>query len=112
MTRHEASGTRSCSRPSRRGLGSRSGTTVDIGAPPRVDCIERQKAEGRRQNNPRRLFCLLPSDFCLPVVSSPAMWQYTPRVAVVRGLRTPFAKSGTVYARLTALDLGKLVVAE
>jgi acetyl-CoA acyltransferase len=40
------------------------------------------------------------------------MWQYTPRVAVVRGLRTPFAKSGTVYARLTALDLGKLVVAE
>jgi acetyl-CoA acyltransferase len=40
------------------------------------------------------------------------MWQYTPRVAVVRGLRTPFAKSGTVYARLTALDLGKLVVTE
>jgi acetyl-CoA acyltransferase len=40
------------------------------------------------------------------------MWQYTPRVAVVRGLRTPFAKSGTVYARLTALDLGRLVVAE
>lgn len=40
------------------------------------------------------------------------MWQYTPRVAVVRGLRTPFAKSGTHYARLSALDLGKLVVAE
>jgi len=39
------------------------------------------------------------------------MWQYTPRVAVVRGLRTPFAKSGTHYARLSALDLGKLVVA-
>ena len=39
-------------------------------------------------------------------------WQYTPRVAVVRGLRTPFAKSGTHYARLSALDLGKLVVAE
>jgi acetyl-CoA acyltransferase len=34
------------------------------------------------------------------------------RVAVVRGLRTPFAKSGTHYARLTALDLGKMVVAE
>src|SRR5579863_3928483 len=34
------------------------------------------------------------------------------RVAVVRGLRTPFAKSGTHYARLTALDLGKIVVAE
>lgn len=40
------------------------------------------------------------------------MWQYTPRVAVIQGLRTPFAKSGTVYARLSALDLGKLVVAE
>lgn len=39
-------------------------------------------------------------------------WQYTPRVAVVRGLRTPFARSGTHFARLTALDLGKLVVAE
>ena len=40
------------------------------------------------------------------------MWQYTPRVAVIRGLRTPFAKSGTHYAHLSALDLGKLVVAE
>lgn len=39
-------------------------------------------------------------------------WQYTPRVAVVRGIRTPFAKSGTHYARLSALDLGKIVVAE
>jgi acetyl-CoA acyltransferase len=39
-------------------------------------------------------------------------WQYTPRVAVVRGLRTPFARSGTHFARLTALDLGKIVVAE
>jgi acetyl-CoA acyltransferase len=39
-------------------------------------------------------------------------WQYTPRVAVVRGLRTPFAKSGTHYAHLSALDLGKMVVAE
>ena len=34
------------------------------------------------------------------------------RVAIVRGIRTPFAKSGTHYARLTALDLGKMVVAE
>src|SRR5512132_439580 len=34
------------------------------------------------------------------------------RVAVVRGVRTPFAKSGTLYARLTALDLGKLAVTE
>src|SRR5258706_1441869 len=40
------------------------------------------------------------------------MWQYTPRVAVVRGLRTPFAKSGTHYAHLSALDLGKIVVSE
>lgn len=39
-------------------------------------------------------------------------WQYTPRVAVVAGLRTPFAKSGTHYGHLSALDLGKLVVAE
>ncbi|MBV8518557.1 MAG: acetyl-CoA C-acyltransferase FadI [Acidobacteria bacterium] len=39
-------------------------------------------------------------------------WQYVPRVAVIRGLRTPFAKSGTHYAHLSALDLGKLVVAE
>jgi acetyl-CoA acyltransferase len=40
------------------------------------------------------------------------MAQSNPRVAVVRGLRTPFAKSGTVYARLSALDLGKMIVAE
>ena len=39
-------------------------------------------------------------------------WQYSPRVAVVRGIRTPFAKSGTHYARLSALDLGKLAVTE
>jgi len=39
-------------------------------------------------------------------------WQYSPRVAVVRGLRTPFAKSGTHYGHLSALELGKLVVAE
>lgn len=40
------------------------------------------------------------------------MWQYNPRAAVIRGLRTPFAKSGTVYGHLDALDLGKIVVAE
>lgn len=34
------------------------------------------------------------------------------RVAIVRGVRTPFAKSGTHYARLTALDLGKMAVTE
>lgn len=39
-------------------------------------------------------------------------WQYTPRVAIVAGLRTPFAKSGTHYGHLSALDLGKLVVTE
>lgn len=39
-------------------------------------------------------------------------WQYVPRVAVIRGVRTPFAKSGTHYARLSALDLGKLAVTE
>ena len=35
-----------------------------------------------------------------------------PRVAIIQGLRTPFAKSGTHYAHLTALDLGKIVVTE
>jgi acetyl-CoA acyltransferase len=35
-----------------------------------------------------------------------------PRVAVIRGLRTPFAKSGTHYSHLSALDLGKLAVTE
>ena len=34
------------------------------------------------------------------------------RVAIVAGLRTPFVKAGTVFRDLTALDLGKIVVAE
>ena len=34
------------------------------------------------------------------------------RVAVVRGLRTPFAKAGTSYASVDALELGKIVVSE
>jgi acetyl-CoA acyltransferase len=34
------------------------------------------------------------------------------RVAVVAGLRTPFAKQGTAYRNLSALDLGKMVVTE
>lgn len=34
------------------------------------------------------------------------------RVAIVAGLRTPFAKAGTALARLTAIDLGRHVVAE
>ena len=33
-----------------------------------------------------------------------AMPQPNQRVAIIRGVRTPFAKSGTLYARLTALD--------
>jgi acetyl-CoA acyltransferase len=35
-----------------------------------------------------------------------------PRVAIVAGLRTPFAKQGTAYKGLSALDLGCLVVRE
>lgn len=34
------------------------------------------------------------------------------RVAIVAGLRTPFAKQGTAYRDLSALDLGKIVVSE
>jgi len=34
------------------------------------------------------------------------------RVAIVAGLRTPFSKVGSAYRDLTALDLGKIVVAE
>ncbi|MAT98331.1 MAG: acetyl-CoA C-acyltransferase FadI [Anaerolineaceae bacterium] len=34
------------------------------------------------------------------------------RVAIVAGLRTPFAKQGTAFKDLTALDLGQLVCAE
>jgi acetyl-CoA acyltransferase len=34
------------------------------------------------------------------------------RVAIVAGVRTPFAKQGTAFKQLTALDLGKLAVAE
>lgn len=34
------------------------------------------------------------------------------RVAIVSGLRTPFAKQGSAYKDLSALELGKIVVAE
>ncbi|MEO6420551.1 MAG: acetyl-CoA C-acyltransferase, partial [Polyangiaceae bacterium] len=34
------------------------------------------------------------------------------RIAIVAGLRTPFAKSGTAYRDMSALDLGKTVVSE
>src|SRR5205814_2359238 len=36
----------------------------------------------------------------------------TERIAIVAGLRTPFAKQGTAYRDLSALDLGKIVVSE
>src|SRR5262245_8536502 len=34
------------------------------------------------------------------------------RVAIVRGLRTPFVKAGSAFASLTALDLGRILVQE
>jgi acetyl-CoA acyltransferase len=34
------------------------------------------------------------------------------RIAIVQGLRTPFARQGTAYKRLSALDLAKIVVSE
>ena len=34
------------------------------------------------------------------------------RVAIVKGLRTPFVKMGSAFASLTALDLGRIVVQE
>jgi acetyl-CoA acyltransferase len=40
------------------------------------------------------------------------MAQQSKRVAIVAGLRTPFAKQSTAYKKLSALDLGTAVVAE
>src|SRR5271163_5019531 len=34
------------------------------------------------------------------------------RIAIVLGLRTPFARQGTAFAHMSALDLGRLVVRE
>ena len=34
------------------------------------------------------------------------------RVAIVRGIRTPFTKAGTVFKSLSAIDLGKIAVTE
>ncbi len=34
------------------------------------------------------------------------------RAAIVKGLRTPFEKAGTLFGQLTALDLGRMVVQE
>ena len=44
-------------------------------------------------------------------VESP-MFKLKRRAAIVAGLRTPFAKQGTVYSRMTALELGQQVVTE
>src|SRR6476469_360151 len=52
------------------------------------------------------------SSLCYSPAPGDLMSQYGARVAVIRGVRTPFAKSGTLYARLTALDLGKMAVTE
>jgi acetyl-CoA acyltransferase len=40
------------------------------------------------------------------------MFKLRRRAAIVAGLRTPFAKQGTLYSRLTALELGQQVVTE
>ena len=45
-------------------------------------------------------------------VASAANGKEGQRAAIVAGLRTPFAKQGTDYIDLSALDLGKLVCAE
>ena len=34
------------------------------------------------------------------------------RVAIVAGVRTPFVKAGTSFRNMSAIDLGKLTVAE
>jgi acetyl-CoA acyltransferase len=34
------------------------------------------------------------------------------RVAIVAGVRTPFARAGTVLKHMSAIELGKLAVAE
>ena len=34
------------------------------------------------------------------------------RIAIVEGVRTPYVRAGTVFSRLTAVDLGRLPVAE
>ncbi|MEO7113753.1 MAG: acetyl-CoA C-acyltransferase FadI [Polyangiaceae bacterium] len=38
--------------------------------------------------------------------------QSTERIAIVAGLRTPFARSGSAYKGMSALDLGRTVVSE
>ena len=42
----------------------------------------------------------------------PALGASGRRVAIIAGVRTPFARAGTVLKRLSAIELGKLAVAE
>src|SRR5262245_48171590 len=42
----------------------------------------------------------------------PALGASGRRVAIIAGVRTPFARAGTVLKSLTAIELGKLAVAE
>jgi acetyl-CoA acyltransferase len=46
------------------------------------------------------------------VVANGAAAARRERVAIVRGLRTPFARQATAYENMSALDLGRLVVRE
>src|ERR1700693_1848165 len=62
-----------------------------------------QNAECRTKNEERAAAFSILHSMYYPIMS---------RVAIVQGLRTPFAKSGTHYAHLSALDLGKIVVTE
>jgi acetyl-CoA acyltransferase len=45
-------------------------------------------------------------------MAQPKMLNGRQRVAIVKGVRTPFVKAGTLFAGLTALDLGRIVVQE
>ena len=62
-----------------------------------------QNAECRTKNEERAAAFSILHSMYYPIMS---------RVAIIQGLRTPFAKSGTHYAHLSALDLGKIVVTE
>lgn len=42
----------------------------------------------------------------------PLVTHHGDRIAIVNGLRTPFAKQATAYHGLPAVDLGKTVVSE
>src|SRR5687768_1923578 len=41
-----------------------------------------------------------------------SLYEHGRRVAIVAGVRTPFARAGTLLRRFTAIELGKLAVAE